>query len=133
MAEAGRQTGAIYLLTLNNPEAAPSDAISYLGVRLGAAVGHGGTFDYQRQGNSITGFTQFRQFRDVADVNVGLFAQQAGLTLKETLTIAGTFARLKPSNARPDQPHGLEPRPAQFIATGFNLGLRGVFDQPATP
>jgi hypothetical protein len=43
--EAGRQTHAMYLSTLNDPEGA-QDAISY----LGASLGQGGTFDHRRPG-----------------------------------------------------------------------------------
>ncbi|MGD0434094.1 MAG: hypothetical protein ABSA58_23680 [Acetobacteraceae bacterium] len=117
---------------LNNPETAEG-AASYLAASLGAAVGQGGTFDYQREGSHITGFTQLPQFRDVSNVNVGLFAQQAGLTLDETLKIAGTFARLRSSNARPNEPYGLDPRTAQFIRTGFSQGESGAFDNRASP
>lgn len=132
VAEAGRETRAAYLSLLNNPETALG-AAPYLVTSLGINLGHGGTFDYQRKGNHVTGFTQFPQFKNVSNVNVGLFSQQAGLTLNETLKAAGTFAKLFSSNARPNQPHGLEPETAQFITTGFNLGKSGVFNQPTTP
>jgi hypothetical protein len=131
VADSGRQTGAISQSMLSNPETAES-AASYLGASLGAAVGQDGIFDYQRQGNHFTGFTQLPQFRDVSNVNVGLFSQQAGLTLDETLRIAGKFAHFGSSNARPNEPYGLDPRTAQFIRTGFNLGQRGAFDKRAT-
>lgn len=53
--------------------------------RTGFAIGHGGEFDYQRgPGNSITGFEQRRQFRNVSNVNVGLFGQQAGWARSST-------------------------------------------------
>jgi hypothetical protein len=86
VAAAGRETGAIFRSMLNNPESAAGAAL-YLGASPGLAVGQGGTFDYQREGNRVTGLTQRPQFRDVSNVNVGLFAQQPGLTLDETLKI----------------------------------------------
>jgi hypothetical protein len=132
VAEAGRQTRDTYLSLLKDPEAAPG-AFPDLGMALNNNVGQGGTFDYQRKGNRITGFKQLPQFRDVADVNVGLFAQKAALTREETLSIAGKFARLESRNARPNEPHGLDPRTAQFITTGFDLGQSGAFDKPAKP
>lgn len=132
VAAAGRQTGATYREILNDPETAPG-AIPYLIASLGTNVGQGGTFDYQRQGNRITGYTPLPQFRDVSNVNVGLFSQQAGLTLNETLTTAGKFASAFSSNARPDQPYGLDPKTAQFITEGFNIGQSGMFGRPATP
>jgi hypothetical protein len=132
VAIAGRQLGAMYQSMPNNPDGA-QDAISYLGVSLGAALGHGGTFDYQRSGNHVTGFTQLPQFRNVSNVNVGLLAQQAGLTLDEALTIAGKFAGVQSSNAKPGQPYGLDPQTTQFITTGFDIEKSGVFGRPATP
>jgi len=132
VAASGRRTGEIYRTMLSNPEAA-AGAASFLGASLDAAVGQGGNFDYQRQANHSTGFTQLPQFTDVSNVNVGLFAQQAGLTLDEALRIAGTLARLGSGNARPTEPHGLDPRTAQFISTGVNLGKSGAFDKPAPP
>lgn len=132
VAKAGQQAGADYRSMLDNPESAEG-AATFLGASLGAAVGPGGTFDYQRRGNRITGFTQLRQFKDVSNVNVGLFAQQAGLTLDETLRIAEAFEHFDTNNAKPDQPHGLDPRTAQFVTTGFNLGQSGAFDNLITP
>jgi hypothetical protein len=100
---------------------------------LGNNLRQGGTFDYQRRGNFITGFTQLPQFRDVSNFNVGLFCQQAGLTLEQTQTIAGSYAHLFSGNADPNAPHGLDTRNARFTATGFNIGQSGVFGPPATP
>jgi hypothetical protein len=78
-------------------------AFLHLLTTLWLNLGHGGTFDYQRSGSLVTGFTQLRQFRDVSNVNVGLFCEQAGLTLDETLSFAGFYARNFSSNAMPDQ------------------------------
>jgi len=49
------------------------------------------------------GFTQLRQFRDVSNFNVGLYMQQAGFTLDETLSIAGGFANPHYSREMRDQ------------------------------
>ena len=76
----------------------------------------------------VTGYTQFGQFRNVSNFNVGLFAQQAGLSLDDTLRIAGTFAALRSSNAEPDQPYGLNARTAEFIRKGFAAGASGAFN-----
>ena len=46
-----------------------------------------GNFDYQRQGNAITGGTHLPQFVHVSNFNVGLFCQQAGLSLDDTLQL----------------------------------------------
>jgi RHS repeat-associated protein len=97
-------------------------AEAYLMASLGKNVGTGGTFDYQRSGNVITGFKQLPQFRDVSNFNVGLFAQKAGLSLGRTLTIAGRCANLFSSNANSKQPYGLAPRTAEFIRRGYSAG-----------
>jgi hypothetical protein len=112
VAAAGRDSGATYRSLLSNPDTAPGALLNLLAT-LDANLGHGGTFDYQRQGNLLTGYTQLRQFKHVSNVNVGQFAQQAGLTLDETLTVAGGYAGLLLGNARPDQPHGLDPTAAR--------------------
>jgi hypothetical protein len=100
---------------------------------LGLNVGQGGTFDYQRRGNMITGYTHLQQFKKVSNLNVGLFAQQAGLTLEEVLNIAGTFARYRSRNAKPGEPYGLDPAQLEYITRGFKLGESGMYDPPYTP
>jgi RHS repeat-associated protein len=132
VAAAGRRTGETFLSLASNPETVVSASV-YLAASLNSNIGQGGTFDYQRQVNPLGGYTQLRELRDVSNVNVGLFAQQAGLTLNTTLSTAGLFARWFSSNWRPDQPNGLDPRTAQFIVTGFNIGQTGIYGQPATP
>ena len=99
-------------------------------VALGKAVGTGGQFDDQRMGpqsavlpDGIGGsFQQLPQFRDVSNFNVGLYAQQAGMTLENTLNTAGTFARFGSSNYSPNSPYGLDPRTAEFIRVGYQAG-----------
>jgi len=95
---------------------------------LRANVSHGGTFDYQRRGDQFLG-----QFTPVSNVNVGLFAQQAGLSLEETLAIAGLYARRYSSNARPGEPYGLNPNQLKYTMAGFKIGQSGVFGASATP
>lgn len=95
---------------------------------FGAAVGTGGKFDYQRSGNQILGllhlhgFKHHPQFRDVSNFNVGLFSQQFGLSLQETLTMTGHYAHMFSGNAAPSQPYGLDPRVTQFVTAGYNAG-----------
>jgi hypothetical protein len=79
------------------------------------------------------GFTQHPDFRHVANFNIGLYCQQAGLTLSETLTISGIVARLESSNARPNQPYGLDPQNTYFISEGYRVGASGVFGPGNTP
>jgi hypothetical protein len=132
VAATGRDVGRAYIEMLNTPETA-AGAAPALYAGLGMHVGHGGTFDYQRQGSHITGFAQFPQYRDVSNFNVGLLCQQAGLSLDKTLGIAGGFARFFSSDAKADQPYHLDPRTAAFIRAGYNVGASGVFGQAVTP
>jgi len=90
-------------------------------------IGIGGAFDYQREGNPITGFTPFPQYRDVSNFNVWLYTQQAGLSLEETLRVAGAYASVFSSNAKPDQPYGLDIQTREFMEIGFRVGQSGVF------
>ncbi|MFI4999905.1 MAG: hypothetical protein ACHQK9_08510, partial [Reyranellales bacterium] len=132
VAAAGRQAGEGYRARLRNPETHLA-AIPYLLAALGFGVGHGGAYDHQREGNFFTGYVQHPQFRNVSNVNVGLFCQQAGLTEDETLRIAGRFAGLFSRNAKPDQPFGLDEDTAKYIKIGFRLGETGMFNPPSTP
>ena len=68
-----------------------------------------------------------RQFLPIANINVGLYSQQSGLTLDQTLRRAGEFARYFSSNYQRDQPYGLDPRTAHFIKKGYEIGERGLF------
>jgi hypothetical protein len=132
VAEAGHRAGAAYFAVAKEPTTA-ADAAVYLATTLGINLGHGGTFDYQRSGSLIAGYTQFPQFRDVSNINVGLFAQQAGLTLEDALEIAGGYALLFSSNRNLSDPHGLDSQTKEFITTGFAIGESGVFGPSAGP
>ncbi len=130
VAAAGRQSReTLRAFRAGNP------AVFYgsLAAILGLNVGQGGTFDYQRRGNRITGYTHLPQFEKVSNLNVGLFAQQAGLTLEQVLNIAGTFAHYRSGNAKPGEPYGLNPAQLEYITRGFRLGESGMFDPPYTP
>lgn len=132
VAAAGRQTRRTFQELLHHPKSL-AGALPYLAISTLANIGHGGRFDYQRQGNHITGFIQFRQYRDVSNFNVGLFCQQAGLSLEATLVAAGRFARILSGNAKPDQPYGFDVETAEFIKSGYESGRSGVFDRPDGP
>lgn len=121
--------GRQYLAMLNNPDPdVASYAAPFLTTAIASAVGTGGRFDYQRQGSYFTGFTQYRQYRDVANFNVGLFMQQTGIYSKrEALQIAGKFAGGFSSNARPSEPFGLDPRTAFWISMGYDMGALGAY------
>lgn len=124
VAAAGRQAKE----TLDKLSVFPPAYLAYLAGTLGSNVGQGGSFDYQRQGNMVTGYTHRQQFVKVSNLNVGLFAQQAGLTLEQTLIIAGEFARLRSSNA--DEKEGLNRTQREFITLGYRIGASGMFDRP---
>jgi RHS repeat-associated protein len=130
VAAAGRQSReTLRALRGGNPAVFFGSLIAILGMN----VGQGGAFDYQRQGNRITGYTHLQQFKKVSNLNVGLFAQQAGLTLEEVLNIAGTFARHWSGNADPSKPYGLNDFQLEYITRGFRLGESGMYDPPHTP
>jgi hypothetical protein len=81
----------------------------------------------------LTGYTHFCHFRPIANVNVGVFAQQAGLTLEETLDIAGRYARNFSRNSDPSKPNGLDSITSHYITVGYKIGQSGVFDPPRSP
>jgi hypothetical protein len=120
----------MYESLLAREESAES-ASGYLLMTVGRNLGHGGVFDYQRRGNMLAGYRQFRDFKHVSNFNIGLFAQQAGLTLEEALGISGRFASMFSKNAQPDQPYGLDPEDTDYIRRGFAAGQSGMFDQQA--
>jgi hypothetical protein len=95
-------------------------------------LGQGGIFDYQRRHyeHGKDGFTQLRQFRNIANINVGLLCQQAGLPKERVLTIAGDYARENSSNYYPYEPYGLDPETRKYIEIGFEIGRKGLFNPP---
>jgi hypothetical protein len=127
VAREGRRVRGRFNAMLHSPKTAVA-APGYFLLQLGLNVGQGGDFDYQRRGNRFAGFRQFHQFWHVSNFNVGLFAQQAGLTLDETLRTAGLFARLFSKNADPTQPYSLKPDVAEYIRKGFAAGESHAFD-----
>ena len=139
VAAAGRKLGRE-----NQPSKFLADFVDFAW-GLGVNLGHGGTFDYQREGSIITGFEQLRKFRDVANFNVGLFCQQAGLSLEDTLRITGAFAALRARNANMDQggilkllnsainnqENFVDPRNREMIETGWHIGESGIYGEAA--
>jgi len=129
VAAAGRQAGARFraLLAL---DPAGTRAFEYAYEAVKATLGQGGDFDYQRRINKDdpSGFTQLRQFRNVSNVNVGLYMQQMGVPRWMALEIAGRYARRYSSNAKSDQPYGLDPQTREFIELGYKIGSQGHFD-----
>jgi hypothetical protein len=136
VAAAGREIGGIYSELLNSTEATDPNAIGvasmYLYANLGIYLGYGGIFDYQRQGNLVTGFVHFPKFANVSNFNVGLFCQQAGLTLNETEAIAGTFATIFSNSHHFIKPYFLADSASKYIVLGYQTGASGVFDPPSS-
>jgi hypothetical protein len=126
VAAAGRQVGSTYRAMLTSPEGAAA-AFPYLVTQLGLNVAQWGNFDYQRQGNVITGGSHLPQFVHVSNFNVGLFCQQAGLTLDDTLQFAGTYACWRSNNSDPSKPHCLNADQFEYITAGYKAGQSGMF------
>jgi hypothetical protein len=97
---------------------------------LRANLGHGGTFDYQRRhyAPGKDGYTQLRQFRSIANINVGLFCQQLGLSEEETLLIAGLYAVRHSSNRNLLRPYFLDSGTRKYIETGYEIGAKRLFE-----
>jgi hypothetical protein len=123
VAAAGKQVGAMYR-DLAESELSSGGAPLYLVAMLGYYLRQGGVFDYQRSGSYF-----LSQFTYVWNVNVGLFCEEAGLTLDETLYIAGMYARLKSSNFNPSNKYYLSDDQIRYISLGYNLGWNGIFDE----
>jgi hypothetical protein len=127
VAAAGRSAGTTFRAMLDNPETT-AGAFPYLAAVLGINLGHAGTFDYQRRGNVITGYTHLPQFAHVSNFNVGLFAQQAGLPLEQILWIAGKFACNRSNNAKEKEPYCLDQEhQRRYIEAGYNAGQSNAF------
>ena len=137
VAAAGREVGNKYRERLRaaQTEGDFGNAVGCLIMELKRNLGHGGAFDYQRERNtdpnSTEEFTQLQQFRDVANFNVGLFCQQAGLTLTQTLLIAGTYATFNSKNRNFSKPYFLDERTRRYIEKGYAAGASGTFGPAA--
>jgi len=126
VARAGRSTGETYHWLLRDADAS-AGAIPFLIHSLWNNLGQGGHFDYQRIPNSVTGYTHRPQFVHISNFNVGLFAQQAGLTLDEAHNFAGMYARFKSGNADASKPYGLSEDQYKFIEAGYKAGMSGLY------
>jgi hypothetical protein len=130
VATAGRQAGVTYRLMMAGGDPVRVGlAQNYLIGSLGIHLGHAGMFDYQREGSIFTKYDQHPQWRNVSNVNVGLFCQQAGLPLDMTLSIAGTFALVASDNRNLRAPYFLNHQTAEFIKLGYELGEARKFEK----
>ena len=75
----------------------------------------------------ILGFTPEPRLQPLSNFNIGLFCQQAGMTLDQTLRIAGRFALLFSSNSDHTKPYGLRDDNRNLITEGYKRGASGVF------
>lgn len=127
VATAGRLIGTTFNSLASSPSTAVS-AVPFLATALGVTLGHAGVFDYQREGNAISGYVQHREYRDVSNFNIGLLAQQAGIPERVVLYLSGLYALALSSNAMPREPYFQDPRNVQFIHAGYVNGRSGVFN-----
>jgi hypothetical protein len=68
-----------------------------------------------------------RRLANHPNFNVRLYSQQAGLTLHDTLSIAGVYARVFSSNADAGDSYGLAYDTRRYIEYGYDAGRRGLF------
>jgi len=131
VAEAGREQGELVgrLFAKGHPVMALATELIGLGINLGQA----GRFDWQREGSWLQGYTQYRQFRDVSNVNVGIFAKEAGIPKEVALTIAGLYALVKSSNRRIDQPYFLDERTRVFIELPYDATRKATQSRASQP
>jgi RHS repeat-associated protein len=129
VAAAGKETKKIFEHLLASDDG--SSAIPFLIGSLAATVATGGQYDYQRvgpQSDLVTGgFQQLRQFKAVSNFDVGLFAQQAGLTLSETIGIASTYAKMISTNKDRSGTGGMDPETYHFTVLGYQTGAGGAY------
>jgi hypothetical protein len=128
VARAGRETGEKFRSLLSEPTN-PFLPLLFLVDSLGRDLTQGGTFDYQRERTDSGGYLQLPHFQHVSNFNVGLYNQQAGLSLDETLAVAGGYAVVRSRNADLTQPYGLAEEQRQFIELGFRAGQTGGFGE----
>jgi hypothetical protein len=129
VARAGRETGQQFRSLLSGTTN-PFLPLSFLVDSLRRDLAQGGTFDYQRDRTESGEFLQLRHYTNVSNFNVGLYSQQAGLSLEETLAVAGGYALVRSGNADRTQPYGLAREQREFIELGFRAGQSGGFAPP---
>jgi RHS repeat-associated protein len=135
VAAAGRKLRKDIAEALDVPAAAGSEGAGAAAVAalyvlyngLKDNLSQGGEYDDQRIKLPGGGFQRLPNLRDAANFNVGLFAQQAGLSLDEILTIAGHYASGHSSNYSPNEPYGLSPQTREMTELGYQTGESGVY------
>ena len=87
-------------------------------VAANAAVGHYGTFDYQRSVDSSGNTTFYKGFTPVSNFDVGAYMQSAKFPQWATSLISNVLAELKSSNAG-------DPAQGIYRNLGFNTAAAG--------
>jgi hypothetical protein len=85
---------------------------------MNSAVGHYGTFDFQRVRDSGGNTTFYSGYTPVSNFSVGAYLYSAGFSKSVGSFIANTFALFKSSNAG-------DPGQATFRNWGYDTAARG--------
>jgi RHS repeat-associated protein len=85
---------------------------------MNAAVGHYGTFDFQRSRDSAGNTTFYSGYTPVSNFSVGAYVYSAGFSKSVGSFIANTFALFKSSNAG-------DPAQATYRNLGYDTAARG--------
>jgi len=121
VARAGRETGAAFKSLSENSETAGA-ALPFLTYSMRRDLNQGGTYDYQRDGS-----TYLKDYEHVSNFNVGLYSQQAGLSLSDTLSIAGAYGKYFLNNPQSRDSYGLTNDQRTFMELGYRAGQSGGF------
>lgn len=85
---------------------------------MNAAVGHYGTFDFQRSRDSAGNTTFYSGYTPVSNFSVGAYLYSAGFSKSVGSFIANTFALFKSSNVG-------DPAQATYRNLGYDTAARG--------
>jgi hypothetical protein len=93
---------------------------------MNSAVGHFGTFDYQRVGTPWS-FTFYSGYTSVSNIDVGAYLYGAGFSQSQAGTISNTFANLFSKNAG-------DPNQAIYRNLGYQMAAgKGSYSCSAIP
>jgi hypothetical protein len=93
---------------------------------MNRAVGHFGTFDYQRVGTPSS-FTFYSGYTAVSNIDVGAYLYGAGFSQSQAATISNTFANLFSNNAG-------DPNQAIYRNLGYQMAAgQGGYSCSAIP
>lgn len=128
VAAAGRAAGANYAAGLARGY---EGAVPAFYGEATSALAPGGRFDFQRSGNQIAGllfgFEQLTQYRDVSNVNVGLWLQQAGYSLEDALAFAGEYSKRFSGQTEKRTRYGVTELQQYYAIVGWRMGESGAY------